>query len=262
MDRLVGYKVSPILWKTIGGRLSAGRVQTVAVRMVVDREREIEAFVKTEYWTISANLAAKLPPNFDARLYKIEDKTVKTGAFDQDLKKNEIHLKDEKSSKDIVAEAEKEQFIVDAVATKERKRNPTPPFITSKLQQEAARKFGFSVKKTMTVAQKLYEGIEIGKEGSVGLITYMRSDSTRISDTALNETRDFVGGEYGKDYLPEKPNFYKSKKGAQDAHEAIRPTDVNRTPESLKSLSKCRRTQTLSSDLAENGRIANVARRF
>jgi len=235
LDRLVGYKVSPILWKTIGGKLSAGRVQTVAVRMVVDREREIEAFVQTEYWTIIANLTAKLPPNFDARLYKIEDKTLKTGNFDQDLKKSEVHLKDEKESKEIVAEAEKEQFIVDSVTTKERKRNPTPPFITSKLQQEAARKFGFSVKKTMIVAQKLYEGVEIGKEGLVGLITYMRSDSIRVSDTALNETRDFVGAEYGKDYLPEKPNFYKSKKGAQDAHEAIRPTDVNRTPENLKS---------------------------
>ncbi len=235
LDRLVGYKVSPILWKTIGGKLSAGRVQTVAVRMVVDREREIEAFVQTEYWTIVANLTAKLPPNFDARLYKIEDKTLKTGAFDQDLKKSEVHLKDEKESKEIVAEAEKEQFIVDSVATKERKRNPTPPFITSKLQQEAARKFGFSVKRTMQVAQKLYEGIEIGNEGAVGLITYMRSDSIRVSDTALNETRDFVGAEYGKNYLPEKANFYKSKKGAQDAHEAIRPTDVNRTPESLKS---------------------------
>ena len=235
LDRLVGYKVSPILWKTIGGRLSAGRVQTVAVRMVVDREREIEAFVQTEYWTISANLTAKLPPNFDARLYKVEDLTVKTSGFDQDLKKSETHIKDEKTADEIVKEAEKEQFVVDSVATKERKRNPTPPFITSKLQQEAARKFGFSVKKTMMVAQKLYEGVEIGKEGAVGLITYMRSDSTRISDTALNETRDFVGGEYGKEYLPEKPNFYKSKKGAQDAHEAIRPTDVNRTPESLKS---------------------------
>ena len=195
LDRLVGYKVSPILWKTIGGRLSAGRVQTVAVRMVVDREREIEAFKQTEYWTIIANLTAKLPPNFDARLYKIEDKTLKTGAFDQDLKKSEVHLKDEKESKEIVAEAEKEQFIVDSVTTKERKRNPTPPFITSKLQQEAARKFGFSVKKTMIVAQKLYEGVEIGKEGAVGLITYMRSDSIRVSDTALTETRDFVGGE-------------------------------------------------------------------
>jgi len=235
LDRLVGYKVSPILWKTIGGKLSAGRVQTVAVRMVVDREREIEAFVQTEYWTIIANLTAKLPPNFDARLYKIEDKTLKTGAFDQDLKKSEVHLKGEKEAKEIVAEAEKEQFIVDSVITKERKRNPTPPFITSKLQQEAARKFGFSVKKTMIVAQKLYEGVEIGKEGLVGLITYMRSDSIRVSDTAVHETRDFVGAEYGKNYLPEKPVFYKSKKGAQDAHEAIRPTDVRRTPENLKS---------------------------
>ncbi|MEP7036821.1 MAG: type I DNA topoisomerase, partial [Acidobacteriota bacterium] len=235
LDRLVGYKVSPILWKTIGGRLSAGRVQTPAVRMVVEREREIEAFVQTEYWTISANLAAKLPPNFDARLYKVEELTVKISGFDQDVKKSETHIKDEKTANETVKEAEKEQFVVDSVATKERRRNPTPPFITSKLQQEAARKFGFSVKKTMIVAQKLYEGIDIGKEGSVGLITYMRSDSTRISDTALNETRDFVGGEYGKEYLPEKPNFYKSKKGAQDAHEAIRPTDVSRTPESLKS---------------------------
>ncbi len=235
LDRLVGYKVSPILWKTIGGRLSAGRVQTVAVRLVVEREREIEAFVKTEYWSIIANLASKLPPNFDARLYKVEDKTLKTGGFDQDLKKNEIHIDNEKEAKGIVTEAEKENFIVESVATKERKRNPTPPFITSKLQQEASRKLGFSVKKTMMVAQKLYEGVNIGKEGQVGLITYMRSDSTRISDTALDDIRTFIDSEYGKPYLPEKPNFYKSKKGAQDAHEAIRPTDANRTPESLKS---------------------------
>jgi len=235
LDRLVGYKVSPLLWKNIGGKLSAGRVQTVAVRLVVDREREIEAFVKTEYWTIIANLAAKLPPNFDSKLYKIEDLTVKTSGFDQDLKKSETHIKDEKTAKDIVSEAEKENFIVDSVTTKERKRNATPPFITSKLQQEAARKFGFPVKKAMSVAQKLYEGVEIGSEGLVGLITYMRTDSTRVSDAALNEARDFIGSEYGKPYLPEKPNFYKGKKGAQDAHEAIRPTDVNRTPESLKN---------------------------
>jgi DNA topoisomerase-1 len=235
LDRLVGYKVSPILWKTIGGKLSAGRVQTVAVRMVVDREREIEAFVKTEYWTIAANLSAKLPPNFDARLYKIEDQTLKTGNFGQDLKKSEVHIKEEKQAKEIVAEAEKENFIVDSVTTKERKQNPTPPFITSKLQQEAARKLGFSVKRTMMTAQKLYEGVEVGKEGLVGLITYMRSDSTRVSDAALSEVRDFIGGEYGGNYLPEKPNFYKSKKDAQDAHEAIRPTDVNRTPEALRN---------------------------
>ena len=235
LDRLVGYKVSPILWKNIGGKLSAGRVQTVAVRLVVDREREIEAFVQTEYWTIIANLSAKLPPKFDARLYKIEDLTVKTSGFDQDLKKTETHIKDETTAKSIVEEAEKETYVVESVTTKERKRNPTPPFITSKLQQEASRKLSFPVKKTMSVAQKLYEGIELGKEGAVGLITYMRSDSTRVSDTALNEVRDFIGGEYGQNYLPAKPNFYKSKGGAQDAHEAIRPTDSNRTPESVKS---------------------------
>ncbi len=235
LDRLVGYKVSPILWKNIGGKLSAGRVQTVAVRLVVDREREIEAFKQTEYWTIIANLSAALPPKFDARLYKVEDLTVKTSGFDQDVKKGETHIKDDATAKSIVEEAEKEKFIVDSVTTKERKRNPTPPFITSKLQQEAARKLGFSVKKTMSVAQKLYEGTEIGSEGLVGLITYMRSDSTRVSDTALGEVRDFIGGNYGKNYLPEKPNFYKTKGGAQDAHEAIRPTDAARTPDSLKS---------------------------
>jgi DNA topoisomerase-1 len=235
LDRLVGYKVSPILWKTIGGKLSAGRVQTVAVRMIVEREREIENFVQTEYWTIIANLSAALPPKFDARLYKIEDLTVKTSGFDQDLKKNETHIKDEQTAKSIVEEAERENFVVDSVTTKERKRNPVPPFITSKLQQEASRKLSFPVKKTMTVAQKLYEGVEVGAEGAVGLITYMRTDSTRVSDAALNDLRDFIGSAYGEKYLPEKPVFYKTKGGAQDAHEAIRPTDANRTPESLKN---------------------------
>ena len=232
LDRLVGYKVSPILWKTIGGKLSAGRVQTVAVRIVVEREREIEAFVQTEYWSIVANLAAALPPNFDAKLNKIDDKNVKVGKFDEDLKPTEVHIKTADEANAIVTEAKGHPFTVESVATKERKRNPTPPFITSKLQQDAARKFGFSVKKTMSVAQKLYEGIEVGSEGLVGLITYMRTDSTRVSDAALDEVRSFIHG-YGDNYLPEKPNFYKSKKGAQDAHEAIRPTDVKRTPESL-----------------------------
>jgi DNA topoisomerase-1 len=233
LDRLVGYKVSPILWKTIGGKLSAGRVQTVAVRLVVEREREIENFVQTEYWSIVANLAAALPPNFDSKLYKIEDKTVKLGKFDEDLKATEVHVKSTDDASAIVAEAEKETFVVDTVTTKERKRNAVPPFITSKLQQDASRKFGFSVKKTMTVAQKLYEGIELGSEGAVGLITYMRTDSTRVSDAALGEVRGFIGGNYGESYLPAKANFYKSKKDAQDAHEAIRPTDVTRTPDSL-----------------------------
>jgi DNA topoisomerase-1 len=233
LDRLVGYKVSPLLWKNIGGKLSAGRVQTVALRLVVEREREIENFIKTEYWTIAANLTSKLPPAFDARLYKVEDKTVKTSNFDQDVKKSEVHIKDEQTATSIVTEAEKENFVVDSVTTKERKRNPVPPFITSKLQQEAARKIGFSVKRTMTTAQRLYEGMEVGAEGSVGLITYMRTDSTRVSDTALGEVRDFIGGSYGANYLPEKAIYYRSKKDAQDAHEAIRPTDVNRTPDSL-----------------------------
>ena len=235
LDRLVGYKVSPILWKTIGGKLSAGRVQTVAVRLVVEREREIEAFVQTEYWSIVANLTAALPPNFDAKLSKIENKTVKLGKFDDDLKPTETHVKTSEEANAIVAEAENESFVVDSVATKERKRNATPPFITSKLQQEAARKLGFSVKRTMIAAQKLYEGIELGSEGAVGLITYMRTDSTRVSDAALEEVRGFIGGNYGAPYVPGKPNFYKSKKDAQDAHEAIRPTDVNRTPDSLAS---------------------------
>jgi DNA topoisomerase-1 len=233
LDRLVGYKVSPLLCRTIGGRLSAGRVQSVALRMVVEREREIEKFLKTEYWTIVANLAAKLPPTFDARLFKVGEQTVKTSGFDQDTKKNEILINEEPLATEIVTEAEKETFVVSEVATKERKRNPVPPFITSKLQQEASRKLGFAVKKTMMLAQKLYEGVEIGSEGSIGLITYMRTDSTRVSEAALGELRDFIASQYGPPYLPEKAVHYRSKKDAQDAHEAIRPTEVARTPDSL-----------------------------
>lgn len=233
LDRLVGYKVSPLLCRTIGGRLSAGRVQSVALRMVVEREREIEKFVKTEYWTIAANLSSKLPPAFDARLLKVGEQTVKTGNFDQDVKKTEILIGNEGQAREIVAEAERQQFVVSEVTTKERKRNPVPSFITSKLQQEAARKLGFPVKKTMMVAQKLYEGVEIGSEGAVGLITYMRTDSTRVSDTALDEARNFISTQYGPAYLPEKAIHYRSKKGAQDAHEAIRPTDVARTPDAV-----------------------------
>jgi DNA topoisomerase-1 len=233
LDRLVGYKVSPLLCRTVGGRLSAGRVQSVALRMVVEREREIEKFIKTEYWTVTANLAANLPPAFDARLLRIGEQTVKTGGFEQDIKKNEILIGTEAQASEIVAEAEAQQFRVAEVTTKERKRNPVPPFITSKLQQESARKLGFAVKKTMMVAQKLYEGVEIGAEGAVGLITYMRTDSTRVSETALQEVRDFVGAQYGEGYLPEKAIHYRSKKDAQDAHEAIRPSDVSRTPDAM-----------------------------
>jgi DNA topoisomerase-1 len=233
LDRLVGYKVSPLLCRTVGGRLSAGRVQSVALRMVVEREREIEQFVKTEYWTVTANLSADLPPAFDARLLRVGEQTVKTGGFDHEPKKNELLISNAEQAAEIVAEAERQSYRVADVTTKERRRNPVPPFITSKLQQEASRKLGFPVKKAMMVAQKLYEGVELGPEGSVGLITYMRTDSTRVSDAALQEVRDFVAGQYGAPYLPEKPVFYRSKKDAQDAHEAIRPTDVSRTPDSL-----------------------------
>ena len=233
LDRIVGYKVSPLLWDKVRRGLSAGRVQTVAVRLVVEREREIQAFIKTEYWTITANLAAQLPPAFDARLYKIAEKTVKTAGFDTGLKKNEVHIENEAAAKGIVAELEGANYIVSDVSTKEKKRNPVPPFITSKLQQDASRKLRFSAKRTMQLAQKLYEGVELGKEGSVGLITYMRTDSTRVAESALDEVREFVAGQYGQNYLPEKAIHYRSKKDAQDAHEAIRPTAVTRTPESL-----------------------------
>src|SRR5215467_3661105 len=231
LDRLVGYKVSPLLWDKVRRGLSAGRVQTVAVRLVVEREREIQAFVKTEYWSIIANLSAKLPPPFDARLYRIESLTVKTSGFDEGVKKTEFHIKDEETAKNILAELGGARYVVADVTTREKKRNPVPPFITSKLQQEASRKLRFTAKRTMQIAQKLYEGVEIGSEGAVGLITYMRTDSTRVAESALTEVRDFIAKQYGEKYLPEKAIHYRSKKDAQDAHEAIRPTAADRAPE-------------------------------
>lgn len=233
LDRLVGYKVSPLLWDKVRRGLSAGRVQTVAVRLVVEREREIQAFVKTEYWSIIANLSAKLPPPFDARLYKIESLTVKTSGFDDGVKKTEFHIKDEETAKNILDELNGAKYVVSDVTTKEKKRNPVPPFITSKLQQEASRKLRFTAKRTMQIAQKLYEGVELGSEGAVGLITYMRTDSTRVAESALGEVRDFITRQYGEKYLPEKAIHYRSKKDAQDAHEAIRPTSAERTPDKL-----------------------------
>jgi len=233
LDRLVGYKVSPLLWDKVRRGLSAGRVQTVAVRLVVERERDILAFVKTEYWSIIANLSAKLPPPFDARLYKIESRTVKTSGFDDGVKKTEFHIKDEETAKSILAELEGARYVVADVTTREKKRNPVPPFITSKLQQEASRKLRFTAKKTMQIAQRLYEGVELGSEGAVGLITYMRTDSTRVAESALAEVRDFIARQYGEKYLPEKAIYYRSKKGAQDAHEAIRPTSAERPPDQV-----------------------------
>ncbi|MBI4466201.1 MAG: type I DNA topoisomerase [Acidobacteria bacterium] len=220
LDRLVGYEVSPLLWDKVKRGLSAGRVQTVALRLVVERELEIRAFKSEEYWTILANLSAVQPPAFDAKLIEFQGQ--------------KLTIPNEEESRWHVAALERARFRVDSVQQKERRRYPVPPFTTSKLQQEAARKLRFSVKRTMTLAQRLYEGIELGGEGSVGLITYMRTDSTRVSQEALAEVRDFIPHRFGPDYLPGQPRFYKSKKGAQDAHEAVRPTSVRRTPESVR----------------------------
>src|ERR1051326_6819168 len=217
LDRLVGYKISPLLWDKVRRGLSAGRVQTVALRLIVEREREIRAFQKKEYWTIDVDLAAKKTPILAARLFKVNDETPEIG--NQEL------------SDAIVRSLEGADYVVKSVSTKEKRRNPVAPFITSTLQQESARKLRFSVKHTMMLAQHLYEGIEIGKEGAVGLITYMRTDSTRVSEDAIRDVRQHIADRFGKEFLPESPNIYKSKKDAQDAHEAIRPTSMAFTPE-------------------------------
>jgi DNA topoisomerase-1 len=233
LDRIVGYQVSPLLWDKVRRGLSAGRVQSVALRLVVEREREILAFVKTEYWTIEANLSAALPPAFDARLLRVDEKTVKTGDFDVEPKPTEVHISSQQQADEIVSALEGLPYVVSSVTTREKKRNPVPPFITSKLQQEASRKLRFPVRKTMQVAQRLYEGVEIGEEAAVGLITYMRTDSTRVSDDAIAEVRGLIGEQFGADYLPDQPVTYRSKKDAQDAHEAIRPTSALRTPDAM-----------------------------
>ncbi len=225
LDRLVGYQISPILWDKVRRGLSAGRVQSVAVRMVCDREKEIRAFVSEEYWSLTALLEGKVKPSFEARLVQWQGKKV-------DNKKS--RLEQEPVVRQIMKSLEKPSWVIGGVEKKERRRFPTPPFVTSKLQQEASRKLGFQPKRTMQIAQRLYEGIELGSEGSVGLITYMRTDSTRVSADALNGVRQFIQGQYGKDYLPEKPATYRSKKGAQDAHEAIRPTSLEYTPERVR----------------------------
>lgn len=221
LDRLVGYQVSPLLWQKVRRGLSAGRVQTVALRMIVEREQEIRAFVAEEYWKFTAQLKAKNPPPFEANAVKHKGKKFK--------------ISNQKQADQLMKELSAADFVVSDVKKKKRKRNPVPPFITSKLQQEASRKLRFSVKKTMTLAQRLYEGVELGDEGHVGLITYMRSDSTRVASSALSELREYVQNTYGKDYLPPKTVVYKSKKGAQDAHEAIRPTSVLHEPEKIKT---------------------------
>jgi len=224
LDRLVGYQVSPLLWDKVRRGLSAGRVQTVALRLIVEREREIKAFEKKEYWTIDAPLAASKPPAFDARFVgKGEEKVEVTNGEDAEK---------------IRAALEKADWIVRSVDKKERRRNAAPPFTTSKLQQDSSRKLRFSVKRTMMIAQRLYEGVELGEEGSVGLITYMRTDSTRVAPEAIAEVREYVGKEYGPTYLPESPNVFKEKKDSQGAHEAIRPTSAMRNPDQIKQYLK------------------------
>lgn len=217
LDRLVGYKISPLLWEKVRRGLSAGRVQSVAVRIVCEREDEIAAFESKEYWSIVARLEGSKPPPFEAKLIKI-------GGAD-------FEIGDDKGAGEIAERLRKQAFVLVLVKKSERKRHPAPPFITSKLQQEAARKLGFSAKKTMGVAQALYEGVEVGNEGSVGLITYMRTDSIRVADVALGAVRGYIRDRYGDEFLPERPIHYKSKRGAQDAHEAIRPTSVEYPPE-------------------------------
>jgi DNA topoisomerase I len=220
LDRLVGYQISPLLWRKVKGGLSAGRVQSVAVRIICDRERAIQAFESEEYWSITAHLEDNSPPPFTAKLVK------KNG--------NKIKIPDEKTSNGIIEELSDEKFIVEKIQKKTVKRNPSPPFITSKLQQEAIRKLRFSAKKTMIVAQQLYEGIELSPGEPEGLITYMRTDSTRISKEAAMEALKLVRDKFGDEYALEKPRFFKNRKKAQDAHEAIRPTSVFNTPEKIK----------------------------
>ncbi|MBP1686062.1 MAG: topoisomerase [Deltaproteobacteria bacterium] len=222
LDRLVGYQISPLLWKKVRRGLSAGRVQSVAVRIICEREREIQAFVPKEYWSITARLEGQTPPPFSARLVRI-------GADRLDPEK--FRIEHGEAAQAVVDRVRAATWTVSRVERKERRRYPTPPFITSRLQQEASRKLGFAPNRTMRIAQRLYEGIELGGEGAVGLITYMRTDSTRIAPEALREVREFIGERFGKPYLPDNAINYPSKKGAQDAHEAIRPTAFSHAPE-------------------------------
>ncbi|NOX97903.1 MAG: type I DNA topoisomerase [Nitrospirae bacterium] len=221
LDRIVGYKLSPLLWKKVGRGLSAGRVQSVAVRLVYEREKEIEKFVPQEYWSVIASLRTELSGDtFEAKLEKIDSEKAK--------------IDNEEQVKKIVDELKGAEFHIKSIKRKDQRRNPSPPFTTSYLQQEASRKLRFTVRKTMRVAQQLYEGLEVDGEGSVGLITYMRTDSVRVSAEAQQEAASYIKDKFGPEFLPSQPPQYRAKKGAQDAHEAIRPTDVGREPERLK----------------------------
>ncbi len=220
LDRLVGYLISPLLWEKIGSGLSAGRVQSIALRLICEREKEIKDFVPEEFWTITARLEADHPPPFNASLSKIDGKKIK--------------IKDEKAASAIVSKLWDLPFILQEIVVKKKKKDPSPPYITSGLQQDAFRFLRFPVRKTMSVAQKLYEGLEIGEKGLTGLITYMRTDSVRIADEALASARRFIQNHFAPEYLPKKPRIYKNKRKAQDAHEAIRPTSFDLPPEEIK----------------------------
>ena len=215
----MGYQISPLLWRKVQGGLSAGRVQSVAVRMICERERAIQAFIPDEYWSITANLEGKNPPPFEAKLVKKNGK--------------KIEIPDQQHADAILDALRNETFTVDKVNKKTIKRNPLPPFITSKLQQEAISRLRFSAKKTMIVAQQLYEGIEIGPGEPTGLITYMRTDSVRIANEAAEEAQSLIQERFGPEYGIDSPRFFKNKNKAQDAHEAIRPTSVYNTPEKM-----------------------------
>ena len=220
LDRLVGYKISPMLWKKVQPGLSAGRVQSVALRIVCDRENEIKAFKSEEYWTITLDLEGQAKPKFQSKLFKIDG--------------NKAEIPNQVGADEVVKNLKDAEFILDGLVKKERKRNPVAPFITSTLQQEASRKLNFSPKKTMMIAQRLYEGLPVGSRGTVGLITYMRTDSTKFSVEATDAIRDYIVNRYGDKFCPKEPNVYKSKKSAQEAHEAIRPTDVSIVPSEIK----------------------------
>ena len=220
LDRLVGYNLSPLLWSKVRKGLSAGRVQSVAVKIICEREKEINSFKPQEYWTIEAKLAEKQGKVFNARLVSFAD--------------NKLEIENEPEKQRICDELEQLPFLVSKVENKEKRKKPVPPFTTSTMQQEASKRLNFFSKRTMKVAQELYEGLELGKEGTIGLITYLRTDSTRISPVAQQEALQYINEKYGSDYAPAAPNEYKSRKSAQDAHEAIRPTSVNRTPEEVK----------------------------
>ncbi len=220
MDRIVGYQISPFVWKTIYYGLSAGRVQTVALRLICERAEEIERFVPEEYWSVIGQFQTDTSKEFFAKLAKINGKPKKIGSEDE--------------VKDLAAEIKKQAYVISNIQKKDVRRNPSPPFITSTLQQEAASRLRFSTKKTMTLAQRLYEGIELGDEGSVGLITYMRTDSVRLSNEAIAGAREYIYSNYGKEYLPKEPRLFKKAKTSQDAHEAIRPTSVEYEPKKVR----------------------------